>query len=118
LTCNMPLSELAKKTCGLTFDIAAEEMRRLKTSPSEEEWTILYGLYMQALHGDLPSQDIYPPPIEGKAMTRYAVWMGRKGMRREEAKREYVEVAVRMIEKYERKIERSKWNSQVWTVDY
>lgn len=108
---NMPLSELAKvsslrstvlyrihpfpqKSCGLNFDIAAEEMRRLKTSPSEEEWAILYGLYMQVLHGDTPNEDIYrktttvlqcyrmpivAPPTEGKDAGRYAAWKGRKG---------------------------------------
>lgn len=50
---------IPQKSCGLNFDIAAEEMRRLKTPPSEEEWTILYGLYMQVLHGDTPNEDIY-----------------------------------------------------------
>ncbi|GMT16790.1 hypothetical protein PFISCL1PPCAC_8087, partial [Pristionchus fissidentatus] len=114
----MPLSELVKKSSGLNFDIAAEEMRRLATTPSKEEWTVLYGLYMQALHGDLPSTDIYPAPTEAVEVARYEAWKGRKGLRREDAKKEYITVATGMIDKYQRKIERTKWNSQVWTVDY
>ncbi|GMR37031.1 hypothetical protein PMAYCL1PPCAC_07226, partial [Pristionchus mayeri] len=107
-----------QKTSGLSFEVAAEEMRRLKTRPSEEEWALLFGFYMQALHGDIPDADLYPVPTEGKAVGRYEAWQSRKGMRREEAKEEYVGLAMKMIEKYERSIERCKWNSQVWTVDY
>lgn len=40
------------------------------------------------------------------------------GKTREECKQEYVRFAEEMIKKYERKIVRSKWNSEVWTVDY
>lgn len=40
------------------------------------------------------------------------------GKVKEECEKEYVKLAERMIKKYERNIKRSKWNSEVWTVDY
>ncbi|KAK6021337.1 hypothetical protein OSTOST_12990 [Ostertagia ostertagi] len=43
----------------MNFDIAAEEMRRLKKDPTDEEKLILYGLYKQSIHGNIPPQDIY-----------------------------------------------------------
>lgn len=43
----------------MDFDIAAEEMRRLKGNPTDEEKLQLYGLYKQALHGDLPPEKFY-----------------------------------------------------------
>ncbi len=48
-----------QKWWGMNFNIAAEEMRRLKASPTEEEQIILYRLYKQALHGDIPSEELY-----------------------------------------------------------
>ncbi|CAP21515.1 Protein CBG25061 [Caenorhabditis briggsae] len=51
---------MGMKWTGLTFEIAAEEMRRLKSTPSEREQMKLYGLYKQALHGDIPNEDVYP----------------------------------------------------------
>ena len=43
----------------MTFEIAAEEMRRLKGEPTESEKLVLYGLYKQAIHGDIPPCEIY-----------------------------------------------------------
>lgn len=43
----------------MNFDIAAEEMRRLAEEPTEEEKLKLYGLYKQAIHGDIPNEDDY-----------------------------------------------------------
>ncbi|KHJ99232.1 acyl CoA binding protein [Oesophagostomum dentatum] len=40
----MPLSELEKKWTGMDFNIAAEEMRRLKGEPTDEEKLNLYGI--------------------------------------------------------------------------
>ncbi|PIO52867.1 hypothetical protein TELCIR_25820, partial [Teladorsagia circumcincta] len=47
------------KWTGMNFDIAAEEMRRLKKDPTDEEKLILYGLYKHSIHGNIPPQDIY-----------------------------------------------------------
>ncbi|CAB3403840.1 unnamed protein product [Caenorhabditis bovis] len=115
----MPISELEKKHTGLTFEIAAEEMRRLKSPPAEREQMKLYGLYKQALHGDIPTEDIYPVPVGDEiGMKKYAAWKAQKGKTREKCREEYVRLAEEMIKKYHRTIIRTKWNSEVWSVDY
>ncbi|VDK85563.1 unnamed protein product [Litomosoides sigmodontis] len=57
----MPLSELRKKWWGMNFNVAAEEMRRLDGEPDENEKLKLYGLYKQAIHGDIPAIEDYRP---------------------------------------------------------
>ncbi|CAO4366282.1 hypothetical protein L5515_015078 [Caenorhabditis briggsae] len=115
----MPISELEKKWTGLTFEIAAEEMRRLKSTPSEREQMKLYGLYKQALHGDIPNEDVYPVPAGNElGMKKYAAWKAQKGLNSEKCRSEYVTIAEEMIKKYGRNIVRCKWNSEVWSVDY
>ncbi|WKX95428.1 hypothetical protein Q1695_012126 [Nippostrongylus brasiliensis] len=89
----MPLSELEKKWTGMTFDIAAEEMRRLKKEPTDEEKLVLYGLYKQSIHGDIPPEDSY-------------------GQSKASAQEEYVRFAEEMIRHYHRRIHRCKWNSE------
>uniref|UniRef100_A0A914XPI0 ACB domain-containing protein n=1 Tax=Plectus sambesii TaxID=2011161 RepID=A0A914XPI0_9BILA len=115
----MPISELEKKWWGMNFNIAAEEMRRLKETPTEEEQLVLYSLYKQALHGDIPSEDLYiRPNSDTWAQRKYDAWLAIKGKSQERAKEDYVQAAQEMIKKYGRSIVRSQWNSQVWTVDY
>lgn len=45
----------------MNFNIAAEEMRRLDGEADENEKLELYGLYKQAIHGDIPSIEDYRP---------------------------------------------------------
>uniref|UniRef100_A0A0N5AX06 ACB domain-containing protein n=1 Tax=Syphacia muris TaxID=451379 RepID=A0A0N5AX06_9BILA len=112
----MPLSELVKA--------AAEEMRRLAKEPTDEEKLALYGLYKQAIHGDIPEPEDYslftakPSDDDEWALRKYNSWFLQKGKTSEACKAEYVKLAEEMIKKYERKIIRSKWNSEVWSVDY
>ncbi|CAJ0608215.1 unnamed protein product [Cylicocyclus nassatus] len=115
----MPLSELEVKWTGMNFDIAAEEMRRLKKEPTDEEKLKLYGLYKQAVHGDIPPEEDYEKPTEDKtAIAKYNAWAERKGQTKEAARTEYVQLAEEMIRRYHREIVRTKWNSEVWSVDY
>ncbi|KAK0393298.1 hypothetical protein QR680_000138 [Steinernema hermaphroditum] len=115
----MPLSELCKCSDGLTFERAAEEVRRLKKMPNDLERLQLYGLYKQSIHGNIPPEDYYPRRADNEWSTqKYDAWKRLEGMSKEEAKEKYVKISKDMIEKYERKIVRSKWNSEVWTVDY
>ncbi|KJH48373.1 acyl CoA binding protein [Dictyocaulus viviparus] len=115
----MPLSELEKKWTGMDFNIAAEEMRRLKNEPSDNEKLNLYGLYKQAIHGDIPSEDCYEIPTDDDiALKKYNSWASRRGQSKESARAQYVQFAEEMIRKYHRHIVRCKWNSEVWSVDY
>uniref|UniRef100_A0A8R1XLR5 ACB domain-containing protein n=1 Tax=Onchocerca volvulus TaxID=6282 RepID=A0A8R1XLR5_ONCVO len=116
----MPLSELKKKWWGMNFDIAAEEMRRLDSEPNEDEKLKLYGIYKQAIHGDIPSTEDYPKPSNTDQwnLRKYNAWIKNKGKDRQQCEKEYIQIAEEMIKKYGRKIVRCKWNSEVWTVDY
>ncbi|MFH4982097.1 hypothetical protein AB6A40_008806 [Gnathostoma spinigerum] len=114
----MPLSELVKKWWGMNFDIAAEEMRRLAKEPTEDEKLQLYGLYKQSIHGDIPPEDDYPKPTDEWEIRKYNAWLSQKGKKEQQSKAQYVKLAENMIKKYERAIVRSRWNSEVWTVDY
>ncbi|CAJ0957555.1 unnamed protein product, partial [Mesorhabditis belari] len=114
----MPLSELRKKWWGMSFEIAAEEMRRLYKTPTNDEKLRLYGLYKQAIHGDIPSVEEYVKPGSGFEREKYEAWERMRGRSSVSCKEEYVGVAEEMIKKYERNIVRSKWNADVWSVDY
>ncbi|KAK6733722.1 hypothetical protein RB195_017466 [Necator americanus] len=115
----MPISELEKKWTGMDFNIAAEEMRRLKKMPTDEERLQLYGMYKQSIHGDIPPEEIYERPTEDEiAVRKYNAWAVRKGQSKEAARADYVRFAEEMIRRYHRTIIRCKWNSEVWTVDY
>ncbi|EYB88992.1 hypothetical protein Y032_0238g3288 [Ancylostoma ceylanicum] len=77
----MPISELERKWTGMDFNIAAEEMRRLQKEPTDEEKLQLYGMYKQAVHGDIPPEDIYERPTEDElAIRKYNAWAVRKVM--------------------------------------
>ncbi|KHJ79952.1 acyl CoA binding protein [Oesophagostomum dentatum] len=115
----MPLSELEKKWTGMDFNIAAEEMRRLKGEPTDEEKLNLYGMYKQAIHGDIPPEEDYERPTKDEvAIAKYNAWAARKGQSQASAREEYVKFAEKTIRRYRRNIIRNKWNSEVWTVDY
>ncbi|CAD6196961.1 unnamed protein product [Caenorhabditis auriculariae] len=115
----MPISELEKKWTGMNFDIAAEEMRRLKEKPTERERLHLYGLYKQSLHGDIPTEEFYPVPPGDFDRKKYAAWRAQKGKKMERAREEYLKLSEDMIKEiWKKKIVRSKWNSEVWSVDY
>ncbi|CAJ0566843.1 unnamed protein product, partial [Mesorhabditis spiculigera] len=112
------VTKLRKKWQGLTFDIAAEEMRRLYKTPTNEEKLQLYSLYKQAVHGDIPPLDEYVKPGSGFEKEKYEAWEAMRGKSATSCKAEYVQLAEEMIKKYERNIVRNKWNSDVWSVDY
>uniref|UniRef100_A0A915PWJ2 ACB domain-containing protein n=1 Tax=Setaria digitata TaxID=48799 RepID=A0A915PWJ2_9BILA len=64
----------------MNFDIAAEEMRRLDHEPNEDEKLQLYGLYKQAIHGNIPSSEDYPKPPDTDQwnLCKYNAWVKNK----------------------------------------
>ncbi|RCN44652.1 acyl CoA binding protein [Ancylostoma caninum] len=118
-TARRKTARIIKKWTGMDFNIAAEEMRRLQREPTDEEKLQLYGLYKQAVHGDIPPEDIYERPTNDEvAIRKYNAWAERKGQSQEAARADYVLFAEEMIRLYHRTIIRFKWNSEVWSVDY
>ncbi len=74
-----------------------EILQRAKKLPNQPPEVLLemYGLYKQALNGDVT--DKRPGRINIKARYKYDAWASRKGMSREEAMKSYI----RLIKKLE-----------------
>lgn len=80
------------------FDRAAEDVRRLKTKPDDEELKELYGLYKQSIIGDIDIECPAMLDLRGKA--KWEAWNLQKGLSKEDAMSAYISKAKELIEKY------------------
>ncbi|XP_025069157.1 acyl-CoA-binding domain-containing protein 7 isoform X1 [Alligator sinensis] len=80
------------------FDSAAEEVKKLKTRPSDEELKELYGLYKQSTVGDINIE--CPGVLDLKGKAKWEAWNLKKGLSKEDAMNAYISKAKEMIEKY------------------
>lgn len=82
------------------FLSAAENVKKCKTKPSDDEMLKLYGLYKQATVGDVNTDrpGTFSMDFAGKA--KWDAWSGQKGVAKEKAEEDYVEVANELIGKY------------------
>ncbi|ORE11022.1 acyl-CoA-binding protein [Rhizopus microsporus var. microsporus] len=70
------------------FNTAAEEVKQLSKTPSNDELLELYALYKQATVGDnLTSK----PTFDLKGRYKWDAWTKLKGMSQEEAEQKYIE---------------------------
>lgn len=79
------------------FSKAAEDVKNLNTTPSEEELLELYALYKQALVGDVNT----PRPgglLDFKGKAKWDAWNGKKEMSQDEAKEAYIAKVQLLIE--------------------
>ncbi|VDM04938.1 unnamed protein product [Schistocephalus solidus] len=81
-----------------TFEEAAETVKKLAKEPSQNELLTLYSLYKQATVGDTNTSR--PGMLDFKGRSKWDAWNTRKGMDKEAAKLEYIEVAKSAIAKY------------------
>ncbi|KAL7063041.1 hypothetical protein AAHC03_0588 [Spirometra sp. Aus1] len=81
-----------------TFEEAAETVKKLAKEPSQDELLALYSLYKQATVGDTNTSQ--PGILDFKGRSKWNAWNARKGMDKEAAKLEYIEVAKNVITKY------------------
>merc|ERR1712004_936749 len=81
------------------FTKAAEDVKKLKTQPANDELLILYGLFKQATVGDVNTDR--PGMLDFKGKAKWDAWDGRKGMSKEDAENEYKTYVDTMIEKYQ-----------------
>uniref|UniRef100_A0A667XLQ6 Acyl-CoA binding domain containing 7 n=1 Tax=Myripristis murdjan TaxID=586833 RepID=A0A667XLQ6_9TELE len=79
------------------FEKIAEDVKKVKTRPSDQELLDLYGLYKQAVVGDI---NIDKPMIDLKGKAKWDAWDSRKGMSKEDAMTAYIAHAKEVIEKY------------------
>jgi diazepam-binding inhibitor (GABA receptor modulating acyl-CoA-binding protein) len=72
-----------------SFQDAAARIKTRKTTPSNGDLLILYGLYKQATAGDCNVAQ--PWAIQVEARSKWEVWNKNKGMERMSAMRNYID---------------------------
>ncbi|XP_028620617.1 acyl-CoA-binding domain-containing protein 7-like [Grammomys surdaster] len=81
------------------FDQAAQDMRKLKSRPEDEELKELYGLYKQSIIGDI-NIGACPPMLDLKGKAKREAWNLQKGLSKEDTMCAYVSKERQLIEKY------------------
>ncbi|XP_055912784.1 acyl-CoA-binding protein [Eupeodes corollae] len=71
------------------FDKAAEDVKNLKTSPSDNDLLELYSLYKQATVGDCNTDK--PGFLDFKGKAKWEAWNKIKGKSSDDAQKEYVD---------------------------
>ncbi|XP_004379783.2 acyl-CoA-binding domain-containing protein 7 [Trichechus manatus latirostris] len=80
------------------FDRAAEDVRKLKMRPDDDELKELYGLYKQSIIGDIDIE--CPGMLDLKGKAKWEAWNLQKGLSKEDAMSAYISKAKDLIEKY------------------
>ncbi|ELU08550.1 hypothetical protein CAPTEDRAFT_96793, partial [Capitella teleta] len=80
------------------FNKAAEDVKVLKSTPSNEELLELYGLFKQATVGDVNTDR--PGMFDLKGKSKWDSWKGREGLSKADAEAKYIETANGLIAKY------------------
>ncbi|CAO3673487.1 hypothetical protein G6F70_005963 [Rhizopus microsporus] len=75
------------------FNTAAEEVKKLSKSPSNDELLELYGLFKQATVGDNTTSK---PTFDLKGRYKWDAWTKLKGMSQEEAEQKYIELVEKL----------------------
>ncbi|KPJ00134.1 Acyl-CoA-binding protein [Papilio xuthus] len=78
------------------FNKVSDSVRNWKTKPSDSENLALYSLFKQAMFGDVNISE--PSGIVEKA--KWNAWTGRKGISKDDAKKQYIEMAEKLHSKY------------------
>ncbi|XP_037367388.1 acyl-CoA-binding domain-containing protein 7 isoform X1 [Talpa occidentalis] len=81
------------------FDRIAQDVRKLKTRPDDEELKELYGLYKQSIIGDINIAGC-PVMMDLKRKAKWEAWNLKKGLSKEDAMSAYISKAKELIEKY------------------
>uniref|UniRef100_A0A3P8UJW7 Acyl-CoA binding domain containing 7 n=1 Tax=Cynoglossus semilaevis TaxID=244447 RepID=A0A3P8UJW7_CYNSE len=80
------------------FDKLAEDVKKVKSKPADQELLDLYGLYKQAVVGDVNTDR--PGMLDFKGKAKWDAWNSRKGMSNDDAMSAYVALAKEIINKY------------------
>ncbi|XP_046564835.1 acyl-CoA-binding protein-like [Haliotis rubra] len=81
-----------------TFNKAAEEVKNLKSKPSDDEMLEIYALYKQATVGDCNTPK--PGMLDLKGKAKWGAWDGKKGISQDEARVQYVAKVEELKGKY------------------
>ncbi|XP_052872102.1 acyl-CoA-binding protein [Anopheles cruzii] len=80
------------------FDKAVENVKVLKSTPSDADLLEIYGLYKQATVGDCNTEK--PGLLDFKGKSKWEAWNKRKDTPQEAAKQAYVDKVQQLIEKH------------------
>ncbi|XP_062961401.1 acyl-CoA-binding protein [Cynocephalus volans] len=80
------------------FEKAAEEVKHLKTKPSDNEMLCLYSHYKQATVGDVNTER--PGILDLKGKAKWDAWNELKGTSKEDAMKAYVSKVEELKKKY------------------
>ncbi|KAK3878970.1 hypothetical protein Pcinc_016414 [Petrolisthes cinctipes] len=80
------------------FNKAAEDVKKLKTSPTDDELKELYGLYKQVTVGDVNTER--PGMLDFKGKAKWDAWSSKKGMDKDAAMEAYVAKADQLVATY------------------
>ncbi|CAH1238155.1 DBI [Branchiostoma lanceolatum] len=80
------------------FEKAAEEVKTLKSSPTDEEKLEIYALFKQAKIGDVNTARPGMLDFTGKA--KWDAWEKKKGMSQEDARAQYIAKVEELKGKY------------------
>ncbi|CAO3631053.1 unnamed protein product [Cunninghamella blakesleeana] len=70
------------------FETAANEVKALKKTPSNDKLLELYGLFKQAKEGD--NTTTRPGVFDPKGKAKWDAWTKNKGLSQEEAEKKYI----------------------------
>ncbi|CAM5088537.1 unnamed protein product [Natator depressus] len=80
------------------FDKAAEEVKQLKSQPTDEEMLYIYSHFKQATVGDINTER--PGLLDFKGKAKWDAWNALKGIAKEEAMKAYVAKVEELKGKY------------------
>ncbi|KAK1165796.1 acyl-CoA-binding protein-like [Acipenser oxyrinchus oxyrinchus] len=80
------------------FDKAAEEVKNLKSQPSDQEMLEIYSLFKQATVGDVNTAR--PGMLDFKGKAKWDSWDARKGMGKDDAMKAYIAKVEELKGKY------------------
>lgn len=80
------------------FNIAADIVKKLNQTPSNEELLVLYGLFKQATVGD--NNNDAPGFLDFKGKSKHEAWLNNKGKSTYDSEVEYITYVNELISKY------------------
>ncbi|XP_034553328.1 acyl-CoA-binding domain-containing protein 7 [Notolabrus celidotus] len=80
------------------FEKMAEDVKKVKTRPTDQELLDLYGLYKQSVVGDINTER--PGMLDLKGKAKWDAWNSQKGKSKEDAMTAYITLAKEIIDKY------------------
>merc|ERR1712055_376273 len=81
-----------------SFDKAAEEVKNLKSKPTDDEMLEIYALFKQATVGDVNTER--PGMLDFKGKAKWDAWEKKKGATQDDAKEAYIAKVAELQGKY------------------